>query len=120
MASNDRTLRRLERLARLLDSEFRVPATKMRFGLDGLIGLAPGIGDAAGLALSSYIILEAWRIGAPAPILLRMIANVVVDGAVGSVPIAGDLFDVVWKANRRNMELLLGHARGRCKPRICS
>ena len=59
-------------------------------------------------------------VGAPAPILLRMIVNVVADSAVGSVPIAGDLFDVVWKANRRNMELLLGHARGRRKPRICS
>lgn len=90
------------------------------FGLDGLMGIAPGVGDAAGLALSSFIILEAWRMGAPAPILLRMIGNVVVDSAVGSVPIAGDLFDVVWKTNIRNMELLLRHARGRRRPRICS
>ena len=108
-----RALQRLERLARLLDSEFRVPGTRFRFGLDGLVGLLPGVGDAAGLAISSYIVLEAWRLGAPAHILVRMIANLVVDSAVGSVPIAGDLFDMAWKANSRNMNLLLGHVRKR-------
>jgi hypothetical protein len=102
----------LERLARLLDSEFRVPGTRFRFGVDGLIGLAPGVGDAIGLALSSYIVMEAWRMGEPPQILVRMIANIVVDSAVGAVPIAGDLFDFVWKANRRNVDLLLRHGRG--------
>jgi hypothetical protein len=111
----DRAVQRLERLAKLLDSEFRVPGTGFRFGVDGLIGFVPGIGDAAGLAISSYIVLEAWRLGAPNSILLRMIANLVVDGAVGSVPIAGDLFDMAWKANKRNMNLLLGHVRKRPK-----
>jgi Domain of unknown function (DUF4112) len=111
-ASRARTLRRLERLARLLDSEFRILGTGIRFGLDGVIGLAPGIGDAVGFALSSYIVMEAWRMGTPPQILLRMIANIVVDSAVGAVPIAGDLFDFVWKANRRNIDLLLRHGRG--------
>ena len=108
-----RAVQRLERLARLLDSEFRLPGTRFRFGLDGLVGFIPGIGDAAGLAISSYIVLEAWRLGAPPPILMRMIGNLVVDGAVGAVPIAGDLFDMAWKANKRNMNLLLGHVRRR-------
>jgi hypothetical protein len=109
--ADGRTVQRLERLAKLLDSEFRVPGTRFRFGMDGLVGLLPGVGDAAGLAISSYIVLEAWRLGAPAPILMRMIANLALDTAVGSVPIAGDLFDMAWKANRRNMNLLLGHVR---------
>jgi hypothetical protein len=106
-----RTVQRLERLAKLLDSEFRVPGTRFRFGLDGLMGLVPGVGDAAGLAISSYIVLEAWRLGAPPPILMRMIANLVLDSAVGAVPIAGDLFDMAWKANKRNMNLLMRHVR---------
>ena len=106
-----RTVQRLERLATLLDSEFRVPGTRFRFGLDGLVGLLPGIGDAAGLAISSYIVLEAWRLGAPPAILTRMVVNLALDTAVGSVPIAGDLFDMAWKANRRNVNLLLGHVR---------
>lgn len=112
VASRDRTLRRLERLARLLDSEFRVPGIRFRFGLDGLIGLAPGVGDAVGLALSSYIVMEAWRMGVPPQVLVRMIANILIDSAVGAVPVAGDLFDFVWKANRRNIDLLLRHGRG--------
>jgi hypothetical protein len=106
-----RTVQRLERLAKLLDSEFRVPGTRFRFGLDGLMGLVPGVGDAAGLAISSYIVLEAWRLGAPPPILMRMIANLMLDSAVGAVPIAGDLFDMAWKANKRNMNLLMRHVR---------
>ena len=112
VVSRARTLRRLERLARLLDSAFAIPGTRFRFGLDGVIGLAPGVGDAVGIALSSYIVMEAWRMGVPPQILMRMIANIVVDGAIGAVPIAGDLFDFVWKANRRNIDLLLRHSRG--------
>jgi hypothetical protein len=112
VVSRARTLRRLERLARLLDSAFAIPGTRFRFGLDGVIGLAPGVGDAVGIALSSYIVVEAWRMGVPPQILMRMIANIVVDGAIGAVPIAGDLFDFVWKANRRNIDLLLRHSRG--------
>lgn len=112
VVSRARTLRRLERLARLLDSAFAIPGTRFQFGLDGVIGLAPGVGDAVGIALSSYIVVEAWRMGVPPQILMRMIANIVVDGAIGAVPIAGDLFDFVWKANRRNIDLLLRHSRG--------
>ncbi|HXV25490.1 MAG TPA: DUF4112 domain-containing protein [Alphaproteobacteria bacterium] len=113
--SDERALRRLEQLALLLDSRFRVPGTRLRFGVDGLIGLVPGIGDAAGLVISSYIVLEAWRLGAPAPILFRLIANLVIDGAVGAVPVAGDIFDLAWKANKRNVTTLLHHVRNRRK-----
>jgi hypothetical protein len=110
--SPERVLRRLERLARLLDSQFRIPGLGIRFGLDSIIGLAPGIGDAVGLALSGYIVMEAWRLGLPSAIIMRMIANLAVDTAVGSVPVVGDLFDVAWKANRRNLQHIRRHVRG--------
>jgi len=108
----ERRLDRLERLARLLDAEFRVPGTRIRFGLDGLMGLVPGIGDAAGLVLSAYIVLEGWRLAMPANMVARMIANIVVDAALGSVPVAGDLFDFAFKANLRNLQLMRRHVRG--------
>ena len=71
-----------------------------------MIGLIPGIGDAITTALSAYIVYEAHRLGAPRHLLLRMIANVALDGVVGAVPLVGDAFDVLWRANRRNMRLL--------------
>lgn len=110
--SPERVLRRLERLGRLLDSQFRIPGLGVRFGLDSIIGLAPGIGDAVGLALSAYIVMEAWRLGLPSNIIMRMIANLAVDTAVGTVPVVGDLFDVAWKANRRNIAHIRRHVRG--------
>ena len=78
----------------------------MRFGFDALIGLVPAIGDAITTAISLYIVLEARQLGAPAHLILRMLANVVVDGFVGAVPLVGDAFDVLWRANRRNVRLL--------------
>ncbi|HET9904819.1 MAG TPA: DUF4112 domain-containing protein [Xanthobacteraceae bacterium] len=107
--SHDAARRRFARLAHLLDDRFRVPGTSWRFGLDGLLGLVPGIGDAATTALGAYIILEAWRRDAPKATLGRMIANTGIDFAIGAIPIVGDLFDFGWKANRRNVELLLRH-----------
>lgn len=99
-------LQRLDRLAHLMDERFRIPGTNRRMGLDGLIGLIPGIGDLATGAISLYVVLEAWRLGASRLVIARMLANIGVDAAVGSVPLAGDLFDIAWKANRRNVALL--------------
>jgi len=97
---------RLDVLANLLDTAFILPGTNVRFGFDALIGLVPGIGDAITTAISLYIVLEARQLGAPAHLILRMLANVVVDGFVGAVPLVGDAFDVMWRANRRNVWLL--------------
>jgi hypothetical protein len=96
---------RLRALSRLLDSAFPLPGG-YRIGLDGIIGLIPGIGDISGTVASSYIIVESARLGASTGTLLRMVFNVLVDSLFGLVPFIGDLFDVVWKANEKNMVLL--------------
>ena len=112
-APDPATVRRLQKLAYWLDDRFRLPGTNMRIGLDGLLGFIPGIGDAATALLSAYIIAEAYRLGVPPSHLVRMGANVGIDALVGSVPILGDIFDVRWKANRRNVALLLRHLESR-------
>jgi len=89
-----------------MDTAFVVPGTGIRFGFDGLIGLVPGIGDAVTTALSLYLVHEAWQLGAPKHVLTRMLGNVALDGVIGAVPVAGDVFDVLWRANKRNMRLL--------------
>ena len=99
----------LDLLSRVLDSWFRIPGTSIRFGLDGIIGLVPGIGDIlAGLA-SCIIILAAWARGAPYVTVARMLVNLALDVIIGTVPLFGDLFDIAWKANRRNYALLTRH-----------
>jgi hypothetical protein len=103
-------LDRLGRLAWLLDSAFVLPGTRFRFGIDALLGLIPGLGDALGVVISGYIIREAARAGVPASVLVRMALNVAVEGIVGIVPVAGDVFDAAWKANQRNVALLEAHA----------
>lgn len=102
-------LRRLERLANLLDSAIVIPGTGFRIGIDPILGLFPGGGDVVGAALSGYIVYESWRLGVPAAGLLRMVANVIADTALGAVPLAGDLFDAYWKANLRNIAILRAH-----------
>lgn len=97
---------RLRDLARLLDEAIRIPGTNIRVGLDALLGLLPGGGDVAGGLLSGLIMLQAARAGAPASILARMLGNVLLDVAIGTVPLFGDLFDVAWRANTRNVRLL--------------
>lgn len=99
-------LDRLERYARLLDSAIRVPGTDLRIGLDALLGLIPGLGDALGTLLSLYIVWTARRWQLPVSVRARMLANVVIDGVLGSVPLIGDLFDLLWRANLRNVQLL--------------
>jgi len=105
----ERRVERLRRVGWMLDSTFKLPGTGIRFGFDSLIGLVPGLGDLVGGALSLYIIAESARLGVPRSLLLRMGWNVAVDTFVGEVPILGDLFDVAWKANMRNLALLEGH-----------
>jgi len=97
---------RLHALASLLDTALVIPGINVRFGLDALIGLVPGIGDALTTALSLFIIYEARQLGAPRHLILRMIGNVALDGMVGAVPLVGDAFDLMWRANRRNVRLL--------------
>ena len=108
-ADLDRIEQRLDRLATTLDSAFRIPIIGARFGADALLGLVPVAGDLVGMGLSGYLILEARRLGAPAWMLTRMAANVAVDTIFGSVPIVGSVFDVIYKANRKNMALLRDH-----------
>ena len=109
MESLDTVRRRLARLAWLLDSSIPLPGTRFRIGIDAILGLVPGLGDLAGVLLSSYIVREAARVGAPPSVLTRMAFNVAVEGLVGVVPFAGDVFDAVWKANQRNYALLEAH-----------
>ena len=97
---------RLRTLARLLDDAFQVPGTRFRVGLDALIGLVPGIGDAIGAIFSTYIVFQAARLGASRATLVRMLGNVALDTIVGEIPLLGDLFDAGWKANIRNLALL--------------
>jgi hypothetical protein len=108
-------LERLEALSRLLDHAFRIPGTDIRFGLDAALGVIPGIGDAVTTLISAYLVLEARRLGLSRWDMTRMIGNIVVDAGVSSVPIAGDVFDLFWRANDKNMAILREHLakRGR-------
>lgn len=98
--------RNLDLLSHLLDDFLRIPGTQIRFGLDGIIGLIPGVGDVIGAMASWIIILAAWLRGVPRVTLARMLANVAIETIVGAVPILGDAFDIAWKANRKNFALL--------------
>jgi len=98
-------LQRLRALSRLLDSAFPLPGG-YRIGLDGIIGLIPGFGDIAGSIASSYIIIESARLGASTATLLRMVMNVLAESVIGLIPFLGDLFDIIWKANEKNMDLM--------------
>ena len=97
----------LDYIAALLDDMFRIPGTQIRFGLDALIGWVPGIGDAVSGIASFLIVFASWRRGVRAITLVRMIANVLLETAIGAIPVAGDIFHVLWKANRRNYRLLM-------------
>lgn len=102
-------LKRLRRLAWLLDNAMRIPGIRMRVGLSGLLGLTPAVGDMATGALSMLIVAEAYRLGVPQPLLARMLGNVAIEVAAGAVPIVGNLFDVAFKANLRNLAIIEGH-----------
>ena len=104
--TREQRLARLEALAKLLDVAFILPGTNIRYGIDGLIGLIPVVGDIITTAISLWLVREARALGAPWHITARMLANVAVDGVVGIVPLAGDAFDVMFRANVRNVRLL--------------
>lgn len=107
--SRKQRMERLDALASLMDSAIVIPGTGIRLGADALIGLIPGIGDLVTAGVSCIIVLEARRMGAPAHVVARMIGNVAIDGIVGAVPLFGDIFDVAFRANLRNMRLLRKH-----------
>jgi len=97
----------LDYIAALLDDMFRIPGTNIRFGLDALIGWVPGIGDALTGVASFLIVFASWRRGVAMVTLARMIANVLLETVIGAIPVVGDVFHIVWKANRRNYRLLM-------------
>jgi hypothetical protein len=103
---NRKRAKRVYRLARLLDSQFRIPGTDIRFGLDSILGLIPGAGDTVTATMAGYIIFEAWRMGVGKGIIARMVGNVVLDWIIGSIPLLGDIFDIGFKASTRNIRLM--------------
>jgi hypothetical protein len=103
------SIQRLRKLSRLLDNAIAIPGTTFRIGLDPIIGLIPGAGDFVGTALSAYIVIEAARLGLPRATLGKMVFNILLESLVGAVPVVGDWFDFVWKANIKNIELLETH-----------
>jgi Domain of unknown function (DUF4112) len=102
-------LARVEALARVMDSMFEIPGTKVRIGFDAMLGLVPVLGDLLSQAISSYIIWEARRLGVSRFTMARMIGNSAIDTVVGIVPFVGDAFDVVFRANMKNLALLRAH-----------
>lgn len=103
------SLARVRRYAYWLDSGIKIPGLPWRIGLDSILGLVPGVGDSAGAVLGGWVFVEALRMGVPAPTLARMLLNLALDSTVGAIPVLGDLFDFVWKANIRNITLLERH-----------
>ena len=101
-----KTLKKLESLARIMDTAWGIPMTRWRFGLDSVVGLIPGAGDALNLGVSLYALLLARKLGAPKSLLLRMAANAGIDFGLGSIPVVGDIFDLFFKSNTRNLKLL--------------
>jgi hypothetical protein len=99
----------LDFLSHVLDDWFRVPGTSIRFGLDGIIGLVPGLGDIIGGLASTIIVLAAWVRGVPYITLVRMVVNIGIEVLLGTIPLLGDAFDIAWKANRRNYALIVRH-----------
>jgi hypothetical protein len=101
----------LDHLSHLLDDFIQIPGTPIRFGLDGIVGFIPGVGDILGGLASTIIIIAAWVRGVPKVTVARMVVNVAIETAVGSLPVVGNLFDIAWRANRRNYKLLEGSIR---------
>jgi hypothetical protein len=107
--AQQKRVQRVRQLAKLLDEAILIPGTNKRIGLDPIIGLIPGGGDTLTMLMSAYIVVEAALLGLPASTLLRMVGNIVIDAFAGTIPVLGDLFDVVSKANTRNLKLLDAH-----------
>ncbi|MEG4445413.1 DUF4112 domain-containing protein [Microcoleus sp. AT9_B5] len=103
------SLRRLRRISHLLDNAIPIPGTKYRIGLDPILGLIPGGGDLISSIFAGYVVFKSAQMGVPQETLVQMAANIVFDSVAGTVPVAGDLLDVAWKANVKNIELLDAH-----------
>lgn len=106
---NPAALRQVAALAKLMDNQFAIPGTNIRFGLDSIIGLIPGAGDIAGLGISGYMLLIMARNGASGFVMARMVLNVLIDTLFGSIPILGDIFDMAFKSNIKNLRLMQQH-----------
>lgn len=113
----DPRVARIRTLARMLDSAVAIPGTTIRVGADSILGLIPVVGDLGGAALSGYIVLTSARLGAPPSTLVRMLINIAIDTVLGSVPVLGDMFDVGWRANMMNADLLESHLGGSVESR---
>lgn len=110
-AADDDRLTHVERIARLLDSEYRFPGTRFRFGLDPIVGLIPGVGNLATSLVSCLLVWTMMKHGASGNVVARMAVNVALDSLIGAIPVVGNLFDFAYKANQRNVELLRRHYR---------
>jgi nitrate reductase NapE component len=106
---DEQSARELERLAHWLDTLFQVPGLRVRFGIDALLGLLSGVGDTASALAAIYILRAAAKLGVSRAMLARMTLNILIDLLIGTIPIIGDLFDVYWKANQRNVNLVRRH-----------
>src|SRR5215208_2093523 len=109
--SREDSIARITALTKLLDSAFLIPGLNRRVGIDAVIGLIPGVGDAISAALASYIIWEARQRGLPRWKIARMVGNVAFDTAIGAIPVAGDAFDLFFKANERNLRIVNEHLK---------
>ncbi len=102
-------MQRVAQLTRLMDKQFVIPGTNLRFGLDGILGLIPGFGDVSGFAVSCYLIAVMAKNGASSYVMARMVLNVLIDTIIGSIPFIGDIFDFAFKSNSRNLRLMQEH-----------
>lgn len=104
--SNEQLSKKLDNLAWLLDNSIKIPGTSWKIGLDGILGLIPGVGDLAAGGLSTYILYQAVKLKVPKVILARMTLNILLESVIGVIPVLGDLFDFMFKANQRNVDLM--------------
>ncbi len=115
-AETIKTLNRLKLLARFMDNGWGIPFTKIRFGADAVIGLVPGAGDLITLLPSIYILIKAHEMGASRELLIKMAGNIAIDTGLGAIPVLGDIFDVFFKSNVRNIDLLTDFIKNNWKP----
>lgn len=113
----EQRLERLEAFARLMDSQFQIPGTPIRMGLDGLIGIVPIVGDFVTTVLASYVFAEAAGLGVRKRVIARMLLNTGVDSVIGAIPVVGDLFDIGFKSNARNARLVVAEVRRQAERR---
>ena len=102
-----KTIQRLRTISRVMDAAVKIPGTKIRFGADSIVGLVPGAGDLVTMGISMYVLAEAYKLGLPRTVLLKMAGNIAIDTGIGAIPIVGDIFDMFFKSNTKNLNLVL-------------